>query len=118
MRDLAPSPEVRGLAQQVRALVRDVIPDAVEEVDAQTEMYWFTFVPGAFRGMILAVAPQRTHVNVIFSRGTELMELDATGLLEGPGRTARHIKVSTTEQVKDPGLRALIEAAAARTPRA
>lgn len=41
----------------------------------------------------------------------------ADGLLEGTGKVARHIKIRTPERLDEPGVRRLIEAAAARTPR-
>lgn len=52
-----------------------------------------------------------------FSRGTSLT--DSTGLLEGTGKNLRHVKLKTSEQVRDPNLRKLIVEAAAlnrRTP--
>jgi hypothetical protein len=111
------TPEVRGLALQLRDLVHDVIPDALEELDLKDRLLGFSFQPGTYKGLILAIAPQGSYVNVNFSQGVELMAVDSTGLLEGTGKVARHVKVRTDERVRDPALRALIEAAAARTPR-
>jgi hypothetical protein len=111
------TPEVRGLALQLRELVRDAIPEALEEVDLKDRLLGFTFQPGTYKGLILAIAPQRSYVNVNFSKGVELLAVDSTGLLEGTGKVARHVKVRADERVRDPALRALIEAAAARTPR-
>jgi len=56
-------------------------------------------------------------VTIIFSKGVELAALDSTGLLEGTGKVARHVKVHDEQRLKDPAVQALIEAAAARTPR-
>lgn len=53
----------------------------------------------------------------MFSKGVELVELDDAGLLEGTGKKARHITVRSAERLDEPGVRALREAAAARTPR-
>jgi hypothetical protein len=111
------SPEVRELALQLRELVRRVIPEAVEELDLKDRLLGFTFQPGTYKGLILAIAPQRSYVNVMFSKGVELLAIDSTGLLEGSGKVARHVKVRTEDRVRDPALRALIEAAALRTPR-
>ena len=111
------SPEVRDLTMKVRALVRSAIPDADEEVHPPTKMIGFTYIPGTYKGLILTVSPQKTYVNVIFSKGVELMELDETGLLEGTGKLARHIKFRDQARVGDPHVRTLLEAAAARTPR-
>jgi hypothetical protein len=111
----AHSPEVRELAMKTRALVREVIPRAVEEVDTRAGLVGFTFVPGTYRGLVVAVFPQRTYVNLMFAKGVELLALDAGGLLEGTGKQARHVKVRSADRLADPALRALIEAAAART---
>lgn len=115
---LAPyDPAVRDLATKARALVREVVPDAVEEVDTAGKLIGFTFLPGTYKGLILAIALQRAYVNLMFSKGVELMELDSQGLLEGTGKAARHIKVSSPQRLEEPAVRALIRAAAARTPR-
>lgn len=111
------SPDVRDLALKLRALVRKLISDAVEEVDPKAKLFGYNFLPGTYKGLILTIAPQKSYVNVIFSKGVELMALDSTGLLEGTGKLARHIKVRTEERLNDPAVQALIEAAAARTPR-
>jgi hypothetical protein len=115
---LAPyTPEVRELTMKVRALVRAAIPDADEEVHPPTKMIGFTYRPGTYKGLILTVSPQKTYVNVIFSKGVELMELDETGLLEGTGKVARHIKFRGPERVEDANVRTLLEEAGRRTPR-
>ncbi len=115
---LAPySPAVRNLALATRALVRKLIPDAAEEVDPKATLFGYTFLPGTYRGLILTISPQKAYVTIIFSKGVELAALDSTGLLEGTGKVARHVKVRDEQRLKDPAVQALIEAAAARTPR-
>jgi hypothetical protein len=49
------------------------------------------------------------HVTFGFLRGTSLP--DPAGLLQGIGKNVRHVKWRTTEDVKEPALRKLIEAA-------
>ena len=115
---LAPySLEVRELAMNVLALVRRQIPDAQEEVDSASKMIGFTYRPGTYKGLILTVSPQKNYVNVIFSKGVELRELDPTGLLEGTGKLARHIKFRGPERLDDRNVRKILKEAAARTPR-
>jgi hypothetical protein len=111
------SPGVRHLATLARALVNETAPDAHEEVDESAKVGGFTFIPGTYKGLILTIAPQKDYVNIIFSKGVELMEVDSEGLLEGTGKRARHIKNRSEEDLQRPGVRALIEAAVARTPR-
>jgi hypothetical protein len=111
------SPEVRDLAMKVRALVRTIISDALEEVDESARMIGFTYQPGTYKGLILTVSPQKSYVNVIFSKGVELMEFDSAGVLEGTGKLARHIKFRGPQRLDDPTVHALLAEAAARTPR-
>lgn len=111
------APEVRRLAISLRALVLDVEPEAAEEIDPSARLIGYTFIPGTYKGLFAAVAPQRSHVNLMFSKGVELAEIDTTGLLEGTGKKARHIKIRDEERLSDPEVRRLIAAAAERTPR-
>jgi hypothetical protein len=110
-------PEVRELATQARALMRELIPDAAEEIDTKPPLLGYTYRPGTYKGLILAIMPQKSYVNVVFSKGVELLELDSAGLLEGTGKVARHVKVRDKERLDHPQLRALVTEAAARTPR-
>jgi hypothetical protein len=112
------SAEVREVALAVRSLVHDVVPDASEEVDGSAKLIGFTFIPGTYKGMFAAAALHTAHVNLMFSKGVELLEVDEAGLLEGTGKRARHIRFGEVAQVDRPEVRALVAAAAERTPRA
>lgn len=113
---LAPySAEVRELALQVRDLISAAVPEASEEIDTAARMLGYTFIPGTYRGLILCVSPQRRYVNIILAKGVELLQSDATGLLEGTGKQARHVKIRSADQLRLPELRALVQAAAAKT---
>lgn len=111
------SSDVQELARKTRELVREVIPDAREEVDFSAHMLVATFIPGTYKGAIVTIMLQKSYVNIMFAKGVELMEVDETGLLEGTGKKARHIKVRDGERIKEPAVRALIKEAAKRTPR-
>jgi hypothetical protein len=109
---------VRAVAQRLRELVRAVVPDAVEEVDAAARLVGYTFLPGTYKGLIVAIAPHAAHVNLMFAKGVELVDQDAAGLLEGTGRKARHIRFQDPSTVDRAEVRALVAEAARRTPRA
>jgi hypothetical protein len=111
-------PEIRQLAIELRDLVREVEPEALEEIDLSAKLIGFTFIPKTYKGLFAAISLQRSHVNLMFSKGVELMEMDTTGLLEGTGKKARHIKFRDRDRLTDPEVRKLIAAAAERTPRA
>ncbi|MGH8794966.1 MAG: DUF1801 domain-containing protein [Stackebrandtia sp.] len=110
-------PEVRGLAQGARRLLRETIPDAVEEVDASARLLGFTFQPGTYKGLVAAVTVHKKHANIMFGKGVELAEHDDAGLLEGTGKRARHVKVVSADRLEDPRVKDLISRAASLTPR-
>jgi hypothetical protein len=55
------------------------------------------------------LALHRAHVNLGFNYGAELP--DPNGLLGGPGARVRAMRLTSTEQLADPAVRVLIEAA-------
>lgn len=102
--------DVQHLARLARVLVLEVFPAAVEQVDPPSRIIAYG-VDRTYRGLVCAIAPQRTYVNLMFARGTDLA--DEEGLLEGTGKRARHVKIRGQEGVERPGVRALLEEAVA-----
>jgi hypothetical protein len=56
------------------------------------------------------IAFHKDHVNLGFNQGAELP--DPAALLEGPGKTLRHTKITGPENLEQPALRKLVDAAA------
>jgi hypothetical protein len=110
------TPAIREVLASARALVRDVMPDAAEQVDLPDRVLAFGFGPvGAgvrMRGLAIALIPHTAHVNVQLADGAELP--DPTGIVEGTGKRIRHVKVRSVEDVARPALRSLLEEQAAR----
>lgn len=111
------SPAVCRLAEAAAELVRTTIPDAAEELDRRARLLAFTYKPGTYKYLIAAVALHDNYVNLMFARGAELADVDSSGLLEGTGKLARHVKVDTPEVLADPAVAQLVSVAATRTPR-
>jgi hypothetical protein len=61
-------------------------------------------------GTVCGFMTGKEHVTFIFLRGAALP--DPGGLLEGTGKSVRHVKVRTTADVKKPALKKLIVEAA------
>ena len=99
------SAEVRELALGLRALVREVVPDASEKLHRP----WKTIAYGRKR-KFCAVSPHQAWVNLQFHAGATLE--DPAGLLEGTGKSMRHVKVSTSADFEDDDLAALLKRAA------
>ena len=108
---------VAAIFVRLRALVGRLVPDAVEEPDPSARLLGFSFQPGTYKGLIVGIAPHGAHVNLMFARGAELVDVDDAGLLEGTGKRARHVKLRDVAEVDRAELAALIEEAARRTPR-
>jgi Domain of unknown function (DU1801) len=109
-------PDVRMLAIEAQKLLRAVLPDAQEEVDIAARLLGFTYRPGSYRCLIAGIIVHSHHLNIMLSSGAELAEKDEPGLLEGTGKRARHIKITSPERLNDPRVERLITAAAALTP--
>jgi hypothetical protein len=113
------SPAIQDLARAVRDLIYDVLPQTIEVVwPRQGSVGWGT---GAkkFTEQFAYLMPFKRHVTLGFYRGGELP--DPTGLLpESGGRqaggtlTMRSLRITSLEQLHDPALRTLIEAATVR----
>lgn len=103
------SQAIREVFGALRALVRDVIPDASEQVDLPDRLTAFGFGPAGgvrMRGLAIALIPHTAHVNVQLADGAQLPDPD--GIVEGTGKRIRHVKCRTLQDVARPALRALL----------
>src|ERR687895_1309585 len=106
---------VRDVFGALRSLVREVMPDASEQVDLPDRLLAFGFgSPGGvrMRGLAVALIPHTAHVNVQLADGAELP--DPAGIVEGTGKRIRHVKCRSLDDVARPALRALLEEQAER----
>jgi hypothetical protein len=105
------SPPIRDILQELRAVIKENMPDAKEIVYHDALGHTLTDGP---RGRILYVAPMADYVNLGFMFGGHLD--DPEKLLEGKGARMRHIKVRSVEEARNPALAKLVKAAAADGP--
>ena len=106
---------MREVFVALRALVRDVAPDAVEQLDLPDRLLAFGFgPPGGVRlsGFAVALIPHAEHVNVQLADGALLQ--DPNGMVEGTGKRIRHVKCRSLDDVARPALRALLDDQASR----
>lgn len=101
------SPEVRDLALRACHLVRSVLPDAHEKVHLGWKSIQFGTGP-KMADMVFGVMPLKERVNIVLA-GADLD--DPMGLLQGSGKAMRHVKVTSVEELEDPALFGLLEAA-------
>ena len=108
------SGEVRAIALRTRALVLAAFSDAIEQLDIPARIVGYG-VTRTYAGLVCAIAPQRTYVNLMFARGTTLPDPEL--LLEGTGKRARHVKLRSADDVDRPAVRMLLDAAIAMMAR-
>ena len=104
------SPTVREVFTALRALMREVMPDASEQLDLPDRLLAYGFgPPGGVRlsGFAVALIPHTAHVNVQLADGALLP--DPTGIVEGTGKRIRHVKCRSVVDVARPELRSLLE---------
>jgi hypothetical protein len=100
---------ISDLALALREIVLEEAPDASESVyQVYTVAIWFGF-SGKMKDMFCYIATNAKHVNLGFPRGTSLA--DPNGVLEGDGKTMRHIKFANVGDVERPCVRRYIQAA-------
>ena len=102
---------LRPIARQLRKVVLEVHPEAVEVVRLGDRAATYGLGPKKMSEGYCYVLSYRSWVNLGFYQGAELPDPD--GLLQGTGARLRHVKVHSLEATEDPALRALIEAALA-----
>ena len=106
------SPHVLELVESLRKMVAGVAPGAAEH----GYKGWNNICYDEGDGTFCALAPvdKQGRVNLYFQQGAHLP--DPQGLLEGTGKSMRHVKVRTTEQVRSQTepLRQLLRAAVLR----
>jgi hypothetical protein len=104
------SPQVQELALHICALIHRVLPNALEIVDKPSKIIAYGYSP-KYSDLICAIAPYKTHVNLIFSKGTQLPDPDR--LLTGTGKHARHVKIESQSDILNPALETIIKWAGA-----
>lgn len=109
------SAEVQQIARALRALLAEVMPGITEVPWAQQKIAGYGIGPKKMSQHFCYLAPHKEYVNLGFMYGADLP--DPEGLLEGGGKLLRHIKVRSLDDVQQPGLRTLIEAASGHLPK-
>ena len=100
---------IAAIARRLRVLVFEVDPEAVEVVRLGDGAATYGVGPRKMIDGYVYITPRHGHVNVGFFRATSLDDPD--GLLEGTGKTMRHIKILDAEAARLPALRRLLAAA-------
>ena len=85
--------DVTKTAEALRALMQRLVPDSVEKLHSG----WKVISYKQDKHLIASIAPHSKWVNLQFMQGTSLP--DPTNLLEGTGKTMRHVKLSRAAEL-------------------
>jgi hypothetical protein len=100
-------PELRAILDQLRALIAEAAPEAT----AVTKWGMPFYSVGA--NTLCAVAAFKAHINLILP-GPPGTYADPDGLLEGDGKTGKHLKLRPTDALPHAAVRAWLRTAASR----
>lgn len=101
--------ELRAIAERLRALIDELDPACVEVPRPGESAASYGVGPKKMSEAYAYIMPQSSYVNLGFFYGTALP--DPEGLLEGSGRTMRHVKIRSLEAAGQPAIRDLLRAA-------
>jgi hypothetical protein len=105
------NPVVEALALKLRALIREVMPEAIEQLDPPAHLIGYG-LDRTYKGLICGMTLHKAYINPMFARATELP--DPEGLLVGTGKRARHVTIRQEADLERPGVRRLLVAALQR----
>ena len=98
---------VKAITDQLRQLILDVYPDAIELPWPKQHIASYGVGPKKMTEHFCYIGVQRNYVNLGFYYGAQLS--DPEQLLEGTGNNLRHIKIKTVDDVDRPSIRQMIE---------
>ena len=91
-------------AEGLRSLILEAAPNLREVIKWGSPVY-------EGNKAVMWIKAQKKHLTFGFFRGTELAPADPESRLEGTGKSMRHLKIRTLEDVGRPSVRSLVEAA-------
>lgn len=107
--------EVCELALLLREFVLRVAPQVSETIAFHSLCYYKPDQPyGVIGGNVCMIGPRKQRLCLGFIHGVHLADPD--GLLQGSGKSARHIEIRTRKDFRNPAVKKLIQAAVAFQP--
>jgi hypothetical protein len=108
-------PKVAALARRAQAIIEEVMPDVVKVAWPTQAIIGYGVGPKKMSEQFCYIAMLTMRINLGFYYGADLD--DPKNLLEGTGKALRHIKISELEQLENPAVRNLIQAASQHLPK-
>lgn len=93
--------EIREITEALRKIIFDASPKLVEE-------YKWSMPNYSYNGLVCYLQTAKKHVNLGFNKGNELEDKDSDQLLQGSGKTMRHIRIKNMEDIQPEVFKSLI----------
>ncbi|MFC4559453.1 DUF1801 domain-containing protein [Virgibacillus kekensis] len=94
--------------QEITSALRKIILGASADL---TEEFKWSMPNYSCNGLVCYLQASKNHVNLGFHKGSELMEYDTESLLQGSGKTMRHLRVKKMDEIKPEEFTVLIKKA-------
>lgn len=109
------TPDLQAVALELRALMAEIYPGVTEVSWEKQRNSGYGVGPKKMSEQFCYIAPQKKHVNLGFYYGADLS--DPTGLLEGSGKSLRHVKIHSVADAKNPNLKKIVKQASQHLPK-
>nr|WP_245402479.1 DUF1801 domain-containing protein [Psychrobacillus psychrodurans] len=96
--------DIQSITKVLREIILAASPALVEEYKWSTPNY-------SYKGLVCYLQTAKKHVNLGFHKGNELVEKDINNLLQGSGKTMRHIRITKMEDIQSETFISLIQTA-------
>ncbi|WP_026908139.1 DUF1801 domain-containing protein [Paucisalibacillus globulus] len=96
--------DIQEITIALREIILNSSPKLIEE-------YKWSMPNYSYMGLTCYLQASKKHVNLGFQKGNELEEKDTHNLLQGSGKTMRHIRLTKMEDIKQEVFTTLIQAA-------
>jgi hypothetical protein len=100
---------LRPIVKELKRVILEIDPDTCEVVRLGDRAATYGVGPRKMSEGYVYILPHQSWVNLGFYKGTSLT--DPAGLLEGTGKSLRHIKIRSVEDIARPEIPNLIRAA-------
>lgn len=96
--------------QNISVALRKVILNSSPKL---REAFKWSMPNYSYNGLVCYLQTSKKHVNLGFHKGNELQEKDSNKLLQGTGKTMRHIRIKKMEDIQLEAVTSLIQEAVA-----
>lgn len=88
-------PNVREVLKALRTIIRKTLPELSEYVEK--DMLAYSIGPNTYKASVCVISGHKAHATLAFLWGTKLV--DPGKLLQGNGKTGRHLKLTSVHDV-------------------